>query len=287
MSDLPSLGPVLDRLALPYDPAKVAAALLGLPLRVARQLVGVSLATSPEAEHLLDEMPRIVRSMAIATTDRPERCYGELRGPVLWSETISARSASAGDPGLYVCATTTKAYDTDENRVLKAALASIRHAAADAEPGTSTRPEAVAPVLRRARQNGHQAAHLLEHRTLADVPVTRVTGRTLRRTRAGSRRATYRPAVELLRRAQHPLRAAEMDSVADPDVRRRAGILGAVLEERERLGHSTLLRSRQGRLVAGPVVYDHREGVSVGGLAVASAAEAATIVARAEGTRPS
>ncbi len=73
--------------------------------------------------------------MAIATTDKPERCYGELRGPVLWSETMSARSASAGDPGMFVCATTTKAYDTDENRVLKAALDVIRRAGADADHG--------------------------------------------------------------------------------------------------------------------------------------------------------
>ena len=57
---------------------------------------------------------------------------------MLWSETMSARSASAGDPGLFVCATTTKAYDTDENRVLKAALDAIRQAGADAEHGSDS-----------------------------------------------------------------------------------------------------------------------------------------------------
>ncbi len=119
---------VLARLTRPYEPTRCTAALLGLPLRAARQLVGAVIATCDEAEDLLDAMPRIVRSMAIATTDRPERCHGELRGPVLWSETMSVRSATAGDPGLFVCATTTKAYDTDENRVLKAALAAVERA---------------------------------------------------------------------------------------------------------------------------------------------------------------
>ena len=143
-----STDAVLSRLGRPYDPVRVVAALLGLPARVARQVIGASVATSPEAEALLEAMPHIVRSLAIATTDRPERCYGELRGPVLWSETMGARSASAGDPGLFVCSTTTKAFDTDENRVLKAALAAIRRAGADADHG----PESQHPeLIKRAR----------------------------------------------------------------------------------------------------------------------------------------
>ena len=62
-------------------------------------------------------MPTTLRSLAIATTDRPERCYGEVRGPDPWGETISARPSRPGTQGMFVCATTTKAYDTDENRV--------------------------------------------------------------------------------------------------------------------------------------------------------------------------
>ena len=100
---------LLQWLARPYDPEKVTSALLGLPSRTTRQMIGAVLATSEEAEDLLAAMPTIVRSMAIATTDRAERCFGEIRGPVLWGETMSARSSSAGDPGLFVCATTTKA----------------------------------------------------------------------------------------------------------------------------------------------------------------------------------
>ncbi len=263
MADGSPTAAVLERLARPYDPVRIVGALLGLPPRIARQLVGGVLATSDQAEDLLDAMPRIVRSLAIATTDRAERCYGELRGPVLWSETMSARSASAGDSGLFVCATTTKAYDTDENRVLKAALAAIQRAGADADLGHDGHHDEVA---RRARQNGHRAAHLLEHRTLSAVPVTRVSGRALTRTRAGSRRGTYRPAIEMLRRAAEPLTAVHLEAYADQPTGAQIDLLArAIASVETRTGARLTLRSSRGGLVGGPVTYDHLGGVTVDG----------------------
>jgi hypothetical protein len=263
---------VLRHLSRPYDPARVVAALLGLPARMARQVVGAILATSPEAEHLLEAMPRIVRSLAIATTDRPERCYGELRGPVLWAETMSARSASAGDPGLFVCATTTKAYDTDENRVLKAALDAIRRAGADADQGPGG--HGGEDVARRARHNKNLASHLLEHRTLSAVPVTRVTGRPLRRTRAGSRRGTYKPAIELLRRAGDPVGGADLAAFTDPATASQIELFARVIEVVDQRSRAPLaLRSAGGRLVGGSVVYDHLGGVTVDGRLIIEVSE--------------
>lgn len=265
-----STGALLERLAQPHDPVRAVAALLGLPTRFARQLVGAALACSREAEALLSAMPHVMRSLAIATADRPTRCYGELRGPVLWSETMSARSASAGDPGLYVCATTTKAYDTDENRVLKAALDAIRVAGRDAEYGHDA---AIDDVTRRARLNGHVASRMMEHQTLAAVPVTRVSGRALRRTRAGSRRATYRPALAVLRRAANPVEVEHLDPLIDKHTRARHALLVDVLEAVERAAGSVPpLRTAHGGLVAGPVRYHHpgrrddgqADGVTVG-----------------------
>ena len=248
-------GIVLDRLARPYDPQRAVAALLGLSTRVTRQMIGAVLASSAEAEDLLDAMPRIVRSLAIATTDQPERCYGELRGPVLWSETMSARSASAGDPGLFVCATTSKAYDTDENRVLKSALHAVYGAGQAAE---HTYEPVVADVVKRARHNGQSAARLMEHQTLAAVPVGRITGRALRRTRAGSRRATYRPALDLLRRAAEPVDAEHLLAFADPRTRAQHDLLAATLHRLEDVtGTSAILRVARGSLLAGPLAYHH------------------------------
>jgi len=271
---------VLRHVAQPHDPVRVTSALLGLPARLCRHLVGTWLATSPEAEGLLTAMPQIVRSLAIATTDRPERCYGELRGPVLWSETMSARSASAGDPGLFVCATTTKAYDTDENRVLKAALAAIAAAGAEADAGASVTGGPVVEDARRARHNGLQANHLLEHRTLADVPIKAIRGRALQRTRAGSRRGTYEPAVALLRRTGHPWPDGALEALASDATRAQVGVLATLLEEATQGGVRLALRTSHGQLVAGPVVYDHLTGVSVDGEPVRDGAVAASVLAR-------
>jgi hypothetical protein len=253
---------VLARVGRPYEPAKLAAALLGVPLRVGRQLVGAVLATSDEAEDLLDAMPHVLRSLAIATTDRPERCYGELRGPVLWSETMSSRSASAGDPGLFVCATTTKAYDTDENRVLKAALHAVQRAARDADHHTHLPLD---ELVRRARHNGHHAARLIEHQTLAAVPTVRPDARQLRRTRAGSRRNTYRPALDLLRRSAEPLTAEHLTAFAEPGTLAQHDLLAEVLDTVEGVvGAPIRLRCVADGLTGGGVSYDHLAGVRVG-----------------------
>jgi len=260
---------VLARMARPYDAARVAAILLGLPQRAARQLVGAVLATSNEAEDLLEHMPHIVRSMAIATTDRAERCYGELRGPVLWSETMSARSASAGDPGLFVCSTTTKAYDTDENRVLKAALATIERAGHDATHGLDLHGD---DVLRRARHNEQRARHLLEHRTLSSVPITRISGRALQRTRAGSRRTTYRPALDVLARAREPVHALHLQSYAPRATRADHDLLAeAIVALDARTASPVPMRTSRGGLVAGPIRYEHLGGVTIGGTLITEA----------------
>jgi hypothetical protein len=242
-------------LARPYEPIRVTSALLGLPSRTTRQLVGTVLATSEEAEDLLEKMPHILRSLAIATTDQPERCYGELRGPVLWSETMSARSSSAGDPGLFVCATTTKAYDTDENRVLKYALNTIHQAARDADHGPDHH---VDDVVRRAKHNGHEAHRLLEHQTLGAVPIVPARGRALTRTRSGSRRSTYRPALEMVRRAHEPLTAAQVHALADEPTRALHEVLAAVLDAvAARTGGRPALHSHEGGLRWGPVTFHH------------------------------
>ena len=117
------------RLARPFDTIPAVAAVVGLPPRAVAQLVGLTVSTSPEARELLQTFPRTVRSLATSVHTHAERCIGQLRGPVLWSETMSARSASFGDPDLFVCATPSRFYDIDENHVLVYALSELREAA--------------------------------------------------------------------------------------------------------------------------------------------------------------
>lgn len=269
---------VIARLLRPYDPARVAAGLLGLPLGAGRQLVGGVLATSDEAEDLLEAIPRIFRSMAVSTTDRPERCHGELRGPVLWSETMSARSASAGDPGLFMCATTSRAYDTVENRVLKAALVAIESAGRDAQFGTALAGE---PVVRRARHNQARARRYLEHQTISGVPLSRITGRDMRRTRAGHRRHTYDPAIAMMIRLREPLRAPHLEAYAPRALARQHDLLAATLHALDdRTDERLPLRCDGEGLVCGPLRYSHREGVTLQGAVIADAGDIHAAIGR-------
>jgi hypothetical protein len=254
-SHLTALERVWPRLARPFDPVRVVEALLGLPNRQIRLLSGAVLATSAAAEALLSAMPITLRSLAIATTDRPMRCYGEVRGPILWGETISARRASAGDEGIFVCATTSKAFDTDENRVLVAALELVRDAGREVERSADSYDDA---MLRRARHNAGLALRYLEHRTLASVARGRPDGRAMRRTRAGTRRNTYRPAIVMLERAVEPLGLDELDGLCDARTTAQLHLLADLVEGLESRGvRVPALRVAEGALEAKPLSYQH------------------------------
>jgi hypothetical protein len=241
------------RLVRPFDAASAVEALTGLHSSNARQLVGVHLATSHEADVLLDRMHETVRSLSIATTSSPMRCEGEVRGPILWSETIAARSASPGAGNAFVCASTSKAYDTEENRVLRFALSRLRDAARDADPtGHSHGSD---DVVRRARFNGTRAIRALEHRTLASVSKARPNGRAIQKARTGSRARSYRPAVALLERSFEPLSADVVAERCDDHTRRQHGLLLA-LADRLRLGPFHVTGQW---LENGPLRYVHKQ----------------------------
>ena len=221
------------RLARPFDAASAVEALTGHHSNTARQLVGMRLATSREADTLLDRMHEIVRSLSIATTSSPMRCVGEVRGPILWSETMAARSSSPGAGNVFVCSSTTKAYDTEENRVLRFALARVRDAARDADPTGHSHGDD--DTIRRARFNGTRAIRALEHRTLASVSKGRPSGRAVQKARTGSRARSYRPAVALLERSFEPIDAETVAEHCDDHTRRQHGLLLAIAD-RLRLG---------------------------------------------------
>ena len=216
------------RLVRPFDPAAAVEALTGLQPNTAKQVVGIGLATSPAADLLLDHMHETVRSLAIATTDSPSRCEGEIRGPVLWSETMAARASSPGANNVFICSSPVKAYDTAENQVLRYALTRIKNAARDASlPGNA---HAEDDMVRRARFNGTRAIRSLEHRTLAAVSNVRPTGRAVQKTRIGNRSRTYRPAVSLLEFAQEPVDPETIAEYCDDHTRRQHGLLLAIAD---------------------------------------------------------
>lgn len=224
----------------------------------ARRLVGIAVATSTEAEELLHGVPQVLRSLSVSTTNQPVRCDGEIRGPVLWSATMAARSASPGAGGVFICASPTKAYDTDENRVLVAALSRIIRAAWAADPPGLGGHDDLPPEVRRAIHNGDRARRALEHRSLQAVSRAPLSGRAVHKARTGTKAAVFRTAVDVvqltadLRAYVDEPAAAALDLAADVADR---------LAARGELPHALLLTG--GRLVGGRFAYTHGTGVSV------------------------
>lgn len=100
-------------------PAVVAArALTGKPLRLVEDAARISFALSPEYTDLLEGMSQRVRSLPSVLAGEPERMVHSVRGPVLWSETMTARANSFGGEDVYVCRTVRRDHDSAPNRLL-------------------------------------------------------------------------------------------------------------------------------------------------------------------------
>lgn len=244
------------RLRRPFDVVEIVDALLGLSPNMARQLAGTMMATSAEAEALLERMPHVLRSLANSVSDSPEECRGEIRGPVLWAETTAARASSAGAQDVFVCATPQRAYDIEENRVLVAALVAIRDAGRGVDSVSAQAYDD--ETLRRARHNGIRAMRYLEHRTLSNVKRDKPDKRGVRRVRTGNRKQTYGPALDLLDRLADPLSAEDVRPFCDRRTRAQHALIMALVEGLEDRGAVVPpFRAFEGVLFAGPIRYHH------------------------------
>ena len=256
-----SLQPTVEiwsRLARPFDLTSTANAVLGLAPEVVDELSGMLTATCDEAEALLAAMPKTLRNLKSSVHAQMERCVGELRGPVQWSETLAAQASSLGNRDVYICAATRRAYDIDENRVLVGALRAIVAAAAEVERDDDGHQE----DLQRARLNGRQARRFLDHRSLDAVRLDgRPSPRAIKRARSGKSAAAYRPALAMLERAAEPLSLEEMAAYCDRRTRVQHGVLLAIVDELERRGMRVpALRAESGSLFAGPIEYVNPRG---------------------------
>lgn len=248
---------IWNRLSRPFDVVLTVSALVGLPPKELAQMVGADVATSVEAAALLEAMPHTMRSLATSLQTQTERCIGSIRGPVLWSETMSARASSFGDEGLFVCKTPSRAYDIDENRVLVAALDTIREAAHATEHNTDRGLED--PLVRAARRSGNEASRFIDHPSLASVTRERPKPRALKRTRSGKHRKSYQPALDMLERASNPLDVDAVRGLCDERTRAQHAVLIGLVERLEQRGGTRLppFRVERGALFSGPVQYYH------------------------------
>jgi hypothetical protein len=257
----PGYDPFLDlwgRLSRPFDVTATVSALVGLSVKDTERLVGLALATCDEAEALLDHFPRTIRSLATSMQTQAERCVGEIRGPVLWSETISARAASFGNPDVYICATPSRAYDIEENQALVWALLRIRDAAETALADQVLRTEEDR-VARHARRNGNDAGRYAEHPSLAGVTRRLPGPRAMRKIRTGKKKRAYAPAMAMLDRLANPLDPDDVDELCDERTRAQHRVLMRIVHLLEDRTSNRLPEARveRGSLYMGPVQFHH------------------------------
>ncbi|HET7722848.1 MAG TPA: hypothetical protein VFK43_22965, partial [Acidimicrobiales bacterium] len=262
---LTPLARLWRRLALPVNPVEAADTLTGIPPANARRLFAVALATSPEADELVTGIPVLLRSLAVSTATRPVRCEGEIRGPVLWSETMAARSASPGAGGVFVCSSPSKAYDTDENRVLVAAFSRLYRAAMAADSETDSPDFAPHPDdVKLARHHGDLVRRALEHRSLQAVTRVRPNGRMMQKARTGTKAGVFRTAVDLLQRSWADMGAHDLDEFI---TRQTLALLELVADVVDILSFNGVLPDRlkivDGSLTSGPFAYRHPTSTAV------------------------
>jgi hypothetical protein len=244
------------RLARPFVLTEVVDVLMGLRPEVVEAFGAVKVCSSDRAGALLAAMPALSRSLATSVGSQAIRSRGEVRGPVLWSETMSARASSFGDEDLFVCAAPQREYDTPANRALVQALRTLAGAivALDRAP-VAWRDD---PRVVQARQLARNARTWADHPSLSRVGLERVGPRDLKRVRGGKSGARYAPALALLEVAAEPLGPADLVALCDRRTRLQHWVLLAIIHELENRGLKLPpLRVEGAALLAGPVTYVH------------------------------
>jgi hypothetical protein len=251
-----STAELWDELARPIDPWSATEALIGLSSGGAHLLAAILLLSSEEAETLLGKMHDASRALTIGTSGRTERSNGEIRGPILWSETLSARSSGGDDTMVFVYSLPARVYDTPENRVLVGALRVLKEAGRTVN--TRALRERDSDLARMLAERSAAAVRWLDHRALSGVPAVRLTARDRQRARSGTRRRTYGPASDLLDRHAVPLTGDDVALVADERTQaQHRGVLWLIRGFRSEGRTLPPLTTHQGLLAGGPLVYVH------------------------------
>ena len=218
--------------------------------------LSISLAASDEAAVLLDGMELRIRTLTTSVDADTERCVNAVRGPVLWSETLTARANALGNDDVFVCATPSRSFNTVENRVLVAALEAIAGAGRALQgpigekvpAAEATRIAAVASEARSWRR----------HHRLLDVRSTRLNGRDTARLRGGHRRSRMGPVLAVRDRIAEPFVAEDLDGLADVWTRRyHSFVLRTMDALAEQFGNTEHLTLADGGLWSGPTSFRH------------------------------
>lgn len=110
------------------DSALFAAVLLDINVSQAEDIISVTIASTEEAWEFLFHLDQTVGSMKRSTVPVSQRCINAVRGPVLWSETVTARASALGNEDIFVCSVLSRSFDSPENRMLASSVLSLSRA---------------------------------------------------------------------------------------------------------------------------------------------------------------
>mgnify|MGYP007025650286 CR=1 FL=1 len=247
---------LLARFAIDTEPESALRALSGLDGRAVRHLLAERLLLSEESAAFLDAVPAMLRMAASEQVNSTRRTHGEVRGQVVWNETLVARAAAGFPADLFVCSIPERSFDLAENRLVKSCLGELgraeRHLA-------FWGPAAYAgPRRQEAAQRGSLARSLEGHRVLSNVDGSGSANRArvLSQVRRSKKVARYQPALVMAHYDRVAL-AANLASVLDRRTRYQHEVLDTVLSVVESTGVSTELRVVESELVSSLVCYRH------------------------------
>ena len=241
-----------------------AAALTGLPMPLLRDATRVSLAASDEAGVLLEQLDQHIRTLPMTLSDHLEHCVHSVRGPVIWSETITARANALGNEDVFVCRTTRRGFDAPLNRALVGLLTEIAGAAKALrgplgdllEPGERNRIDDRAALARRWRH----------HRRLADLHPGRLRARDLARIRTGRHAEAARVILDALARLHDPLCGEDVEGLSDTTTRdMHRFLLECLVHASPSLPDPMLLELDRGALCCGWLSFRHPAAVGTSG----------------------
>jgi hypothetical protein len=242
-------------------PALAAAtALTGIDLARLADATAIALAASPEARTLLDGMELRIRTLTTTVRTRVERCIHEVRGPIRWSETITARANALGNEDVFVCSSASRSFDTAENRALVGALEEVARAGRAMQGPVGALLDPL--TRRRVERVAADAAAWRADRRLAGVRAVRLDARERARLRSGHRLARLGPVLAISARVAEPFESEDVAGLCDQATH---GYHATVLDVAE---HSTNEPWRQveGHWCAGPVTFRHPNLVDGTGL---------------------
>ncbi len=247
-----------------------AAALTGMDPLVLRNFVSISLAASREATELLAHMEFLFRTLTTTIATESERCVLSVRGPVLWSETITARANALGNEDVFVCGASSRSFDTVENRVLVEALEDIaraRKVLRNPDLVTSLSED----VQRRAAVAAEEAAAWRNGPRLSEVSGRRLSSRDVTRMKGSRRLARMATVMALRERHAEPFAVDDVIAMSDPWTRELHDFaLWVVSEVADHIRLPARLTYFEGGIWTGPISFRHpaAAGGAPAGLAI-------------------